>query len=103
MFRLENLCEMILILTENIAKIQLLPSTVKHIFELVGRENQLQEKMILSMSKLIKELSSRKEFAGVVAVPMTSRFRAVSASSSDSGLGRIIILQLYPPESPTPP
>lgn len=85
---MENLCDMILVLTENIAKVQLLPSTVKYIFELVGRENELQEKMILSVSKLIRELSPRNEFAGIVAVPLTSRFRAVSASSSDSGLGK---------------
>lgn len=93
---------MLLTLTERVAKVELLPSTLRAIFQLLGRRNELQERMLVSVSQLVRDSSSRREFPGVVAIQHTSgRFRAVSVSSSDSGLGREGLQK--PPEYPVNP
>ena len=43
--------------------------------------------MLVAVSQLAASTSQRREFPGVAAVQNINRFRAISASSSDSGMG----------------
>ena len=50
-----------------------------------------QERMLVAVSQLAASTSHRREFPGVAAVQNINRFRAISASSSDSGMGEHIM------------
>ncbi len=102
--RLERLSELLLELTDHLSASYLPPATIRILFQLVCRESPLQKMFLTAVATILSAGCGRREFPAVVAVPLpatAARFRAVSASSSDSGLCSVHSSGQAP--SPLPP
>ncbi len=85
---------MLLQLTGHLAAVYLPPATIRILFQFLCRAGPLQQMFMTAVADILEAGCRRREFLGVVAVPVPgggsgglgSRCRAVSASSSDSGL-----------------
>jgi hypothetical protein len=102
--RLERLSELLLELTDHLSASYLPPATIRILFQLVCRESPLQQMFLTAVATILSAGCGRREFPAVVAVPLpatAARFRAVSASSSDSGLCSVHSSGQAP--SPLPP
>jgi hypothetical protein len=75
-------------LTGHLALVYLPPSTIRVLFQFLAREGPLQQMFMSAVAGILAANCRRREFPAVLSVPAPglARFRAVSASSSDSGL-----------------
>ena len=79
---------MLLQLTGHLSAVYLPPATIRILFQFLCRAGPLQQMFMLAVADIMAAGCRRREFPAVLAVPVLSvaRCRAISASSSDSGL-----------------